>query len=326
MKACLILPYFGKFNGYFQIWLNSCRINKSIDWYIFTDDKRSFEYPENVKVHYCTFEKLQKKIKDIFGNNIVIDEPYHLCKYRVAYYEIFNDIVSSYDYWGYCDCDLIWGDISSMIEKPMLEGIPKISWKGHFTIIKNDLNINILYKNVVPDCKTFQGCISRDDKSINLFDEVGINKIFDFYNQEIFRKLMIADLQVKPFNFICNHFSPEYTKEHICEIFEWDNGKLYCCYAYKNIVYKEEFAYIHFLRREIENRLSGNNSNHFLIIPNMLIDYEDVTYDKIVEWSKPRFYSSYYKKRLKWNYLKKIFVEKIKCTGQSPDKYLYTIK
>ena len=59
MKSiCYIVPYFGKLPNNFQLWLNSCSTNNTIDWIIFTNDKTYYNYPENVKVNYCEFEEV----------------------------------------------------------------------------------------------------------------------------------------------------------------------------------------------------------------------------------------------------------------------------
>lgn len=51
-KQCvLILPYFGKFNNYFPLFLRSCAANPSYDFLIFTDSMESYQYPSNV--HVC---------------------------------------------------------------------------------------------------------------------------------------------------------------------------------------------------------------------------------------------------------------------------------
>ena len=56
MKKCIIiLPYFGKFNNYFNLFLKSCEKNPDFSWLIFTDDKSKYNYPENVRVEYMKF-------------------------------------------------------------------------------------------------------------------------------------------------------------------------------------------------------------------------------------------------------------------------------
>lgn len=39
-KIALILPYFRGLPDFFQLWLKSCGANPSIDWFVFTDDRR----------------------------------------------------------------------------------------------------------------------------------------------------------------------------------------------------------------------------------------------------------------------------------------------
>ena len=46
LKKILIIPYFGKFNNYFELWLKSCEYNTDFDWLIFTDDKTNYQYLE----------------------------------------------------------------------------------------------------------------------------------------------------------------------------------------------------------------------------------------------------------------------------------------
>lgn len=66
-KIVFIIPYFGKFNNYFQLFLNSCQYNADLcDWIIFTDDRSKFEYPNNVFVHYTEWEE----IKNIYQANL----------------------------------------------------------------------------------------------------------------------------------------------------------------------------------------------------------------------------------------------------------------
>lgn len=40
-KCCFVIPYFGKFNNYFPLYLKSCTCNNDFNWLIITDDKNS---------------------------------------------------------------------------------------------------------------------------------------------------------------------------------------------------------------------------------------------------------------------------------------------
>ena len=99
-KIALIVPYFGKFNNYFPLFLISCKNNPNIDWIVFTDDKSKYPFPKNVKVHYTTFEQIRTRIQNIFDFTISLSTPYKLCDYRPAYGEVFAEELSEYDIWG----------------------------------------------------------------------------------------------------------------------------------------------------------------------------------------------------------------------------------
>ena len=322
-EICLILPYFGKFNEYFNLWLKSCKYNNKIDWYIYTDDRGFYEYPKNVIVNYCNFVDIQKRAFDLFGNDIKLDKPYDLCKFRVAYHKLFPEVINKYHYWGYCDCDLIWGDLYSAISPALKKEYNKISWRGHFTLFKNSNEINELFQYKTPGNKTFEDCILKKNE-INLFDEVGINRVFDYLNKPIYKDLLFADLKVKPFNFVCSHFSDSQEFKNKNQIFEWNKGKLYRIYICNGCVCKEEFSYIHFLRREMKY-LIKRDSDHYLIVPNKFIDYQDLTASQIINLSKRRFYWRYYKKRLTPQYILKVLQHKIR-KAKTPDIYPFIIK
>ncbi len=75
-KIIFIIPYFGNFNNYFDIWLNSCANNPTINWIIFTDCKDTHNYPANVTIVYTTFEKLKVHIQSIFDFQISLESKY----------------------------------------------------------------------------------------------------------------------------------------------------------------------------------------------------------------------------------------------------------
>ena len=53
--------------------------------------------------------------------SINLPSPYKLCDFKPAYGEIFNEFISSFDYWGYCDVDLIWGNIRKFLSNDLLD-------------------------------------------------------------------------------------------------------------------------------------------------------------------------------------------------------------
>lgn len=147
-RIAFIILYFGKFKNYFPLFLISCKNNPSINWMIFTDDKSDYPYPKNVKVIYTTFEKIKERVQKQFDFQICLNRPYKLCDYKPAYGEIFSDELKDYDFWGYCDIDLIFGNIRRYLTEDILNKFSKVFTRGHFSLYKNSPDVNSFYRNI----------------------------------------------------------------------------------------------------------------------------------------------------------------------------------
>lgn len=97
-KGVFIVPYFGKFNNYFQLFLNSCKFNKNYDWLFFTDDKTVYDYPDNVTVKYTSFEEIRSFIQSKFDFKISLNYPYKFCDLKPMYGYIFSEYIKEYDF------------------------------------------------------------------------------------------------------------------------------------------------------------------------------------------------------------------------------------
>lgn len=114
MKSiCLIVPYIGKLNDFFKLWLKTAETNETIDFYLFVDDEdfiKFYKSAPNVSVIKSTLSDLKKRFEDLLGFEIALNAPYKLCDYRPTFGEAFREITRNYDFWGYCDCnDMLLG-------------------------------------------------------------------------------------------------------------------------------------------------------------------------------------------------------------------------
>ena len=113
-RIAFIVPYFGRFPNYFQLWLISCKNNPTVDWYVLTNDQTTFDYPKNVHVIHESFEGMRGRVQSFFDFKLAIEDPYKLCDFKPAYGEIFAQYLRNYDFWGCCDIDAIFGDIRKL--------------------------------------------------------------------------------------------------------------------------------------------------------------------------------------------------------------------
>lgn len=70
----------------------------------------------------------------MLGMQVWLEKPYKLCDFRPLYGEIFSNYVDGYDFWGYCDCDLIFGDIRKFLTEELLSTKDYLLGMGHFHI------------------------------------------------------------------------------------------------------------------------------------------------------------------------------------------------
>ena len=170
----LIIPYFGTFPNYFNLWLASCAYNKDYNFYIYTDiDTSCILHSDNVKFISCTLDEIRKKAENVMGFKVSLDRPYKLCDYKPCYGAIFYEDIKSFDFWGYCDIDLIFGDISHFLTDDLFDNFDKkIAINGTTKIIDDNFGIpNKIYKITVK----FLNEESRDKFIKNMFDNGKIN-------------------------------------------------------------------------------------------------------------------------------------------------------
>ncbi len=271
-KICLIVPYFGKFNNYFQLFLNSCKFNPEINWLFFTDDQSKYDYPSNVKVIYMTFSEFRKKIQSKFDFRISLERPYKLCDYKCAYGYICSDYLIGYDFWGYCDIDLIFGKITDFITEELLRKYDKIGVLGHFTIFRNDETINRLFMSEIDGTQYYRN-VYQDNKSY-IFDEEfnrSINTIFEEQKRHLCYFNAFANLYTKTSDFKLITLDID-SRKYIVEkrkraFFVWENGSLSRYYLLNGKLVKEDFMYMHLMRRKMKVRVN-TDLNRYKIIPN----------------------------------------------------------
>lgn len=150
-QICIINVYYGLYPEWFFLFLKSCESNTIIDWYFFSDQQHIPITSHNIKHIEITLDKLSTLISKNLNLKIKIKDPYKLCDFKPAFGKIFQDYLKDYDFWGYCDIDLIFGDLSSFITESILKTNDVISFykgflSGPFCLYRNDKCINELYK------------------------------------------------------------------------------------------------------------------------------------------------------------------------------------
>lgn len=143
--------YIGNWPWYFPYFLHSCRYNSSVDFYIYTDNFiESDGIPKNVKIISYTLEQFNAGATKALKFKINVQCGYKLCDFKPAYGHIFSEEIQKYDFWGYCDIDVIWGNIRSFMTDQLLTEYDIISARhdyltGCFALYKNNKEMRELF-------------------------------------------------------------------------------------------------------------------------------------------------------------------------------------
>lgn len=160
-RIVVIHMWLGKFPNYFKFWLQSCKNNNTIDFLICTDQDLVSE--KNIFVYKTDLEDLRKRATDAIGFEVCLPSARKLCDFKGLYGLMMAEYVKNYDFWGFCDCDLIFGNIRNFFTDDILNKYDYILGLGHFHIQRVDLP---RYKEVI-NTSTGMGAIPYWEKDFN---------------------------------------------------------------------------------------------------------------------------------------------------------------
>ena len=271
LKICIINIYFGKLSDWFDIWISTAKYNKDIDFLLITDQSIKIDAP-NIKTLKMTFDDFKKKAKEKLRFNIKLNDPYKLCDYKVVWGIILEDMLKDYDYWGECDNDIVFGNLSHYFEKYNLKNYDKFGCRGHLTLYRNTEKVKSRYKLTGGWFGTYKEIFSSN--MIWAFDETpGINAIYQKHNFSYMDDFIFADIDVNYQDIRLVEFNCYSPKNYEKQLFYWTNGKLYRVYYDNGKMKQDEFMYIHLQKRKmLKPEFNPFNNQDFIITNGKFIE------------------------------------------------------
>ena len=148
-KILIIIPYFGKFPEWMNLFLYSCAKNRiidnnsCIDWLLYTDNDISDCPYNNIVFKRLSFEDYCSEVSQKLGFDFRPERPYKLCDLRPFYGFLHCEDLIGYTHWGFGDLDLSYGNLSILVNDRMLRRYDLITTHGdriagHFTVIRKE--------------------------------------------------------------------------------------------------------------------------------------------------------------------------------------------
>ena len=268
MKSIVIIfPYFGKLPVQYGMWRASALYNPSVDFMFFTD--ADVKPAENIIVHKMQFDDFKQIVQKAFDFSIVLDRPYKLCEYKQSYGYILQDYINEYDFWGFGDLDLVYGDIRSFLTDDVLTHKFLLGW-GHLTLLRNDEDANTYFMKQIPGYQNYKDAFTTT--KITYFDEFRYkgcsDKWHDCRHEDCWLERPFDNISFPKHSYHLNSASRGWTQV----IFEHVDNKLYMLRFKHGHLEKKESLYAHFQHRGfMKDRVT--DYRHFLVTPKAIINY-----------------------------------------------------
>ncbi|WP_047457290.1 DUF6625 family protein [Vibrio fluvialis] len=236
-KILIIVPYYGELPKYFRHWLKTCKKNQQLDWLIVSDDKNEYikdSLPKNVRYLNLNIDELQERVNKIIGFDFRYFTPYRLCDCRPFFGMMFEEQTSKYEFWGWSDIDLLYGDLSVFLNQDRLDKFDKIYNKGHLSIVKNSRLVNNMIFELISDNQVKRIFSSKYSEG---FDERYFNDAFLNKGLKIMDEKECIDISPRFYEF------RNLNDNNRRVIVSYNNGKVVDSEG-------KEYPYIHFQKRK----------------------------------------------------------------------------
>ena len=119
IKVKLVSIWIGEIPTFFKVFWKSAGYNHDIDFICFTDHpeemKAIIPWSRNISVESITLNDINDRIHKILKRDFRVHEAYKLCDIRPFIGLLFPEYLNGYDYWGFHDFDLIFGDLNRVV-------------------------------------------------------------------------------------------------------------------------------------------------------------------------------------------------------------------
>lgn len=327
----VIVNWFGKPPNVFPLWIDSCGVNKTIEWMFFTDiDMSKYHVPKNMTIHTCDFDWMKSRLQSKFPYPVRYERPWDFCAFKPLLGTVFEEELKGADFWGWSDVDMLYGSLTPVISLAE-KGYDKVMPNGHFSIVRNSPDLN----KFIFDHPCTRKAIAADESGLSCYDE------------RDFRFTVMHDYGAKQASEIVSyihlyprwgHFKFNVSKaaSRILElgddgscpvVFTWKDGHLTGHFALPDhSVRTLDLAYVHFFKRNIRAKVDSlkNDGSVYMIQPSGIRklhnEWHELRYMQILLLNYPRLHWKYTIDRLNWQTMRRKFKQLFKRLSHKEDQ------
>lgn len=263
-KIAIIAVWFGKLPDFFPAWLRSAEMNPDIDFFLFSDGAVKSDSP-NIHIIRTTMEKEMARATREIKEVVNIKDPYKFCDLRPFYGQIYQAYIADYDFWGYCDIDLVFGQLRSFLTDEVLANYDRFYTWGHLSVFRNNEKMTHL-------CDLPGGLYSREEilrspVHVAADEHYGLNRICALHEISWYQNVDYADFWVCYSDLRLLHGQ----KNDTHQVFYWEDGRVWRAAVHQGEVIKNEYVYLHWQKRKPTMDADTLSQNAFFITSQKLL-------------------------------------------------------
>lgn len=152
-RIIILMPYFGKWPYWIELFIESCKKNSTIDWYFMSDCGRLDSFTGNIQYQEMSFLEYKNLVSSRLSIQFNPESAYKLCDIRPAFGFIHDELIKGYDFWGFGDLDLVYGDLRTLYTKEYLSKYDLYSnhatrVSGHLCLIRNTKKMKNIFRRI----------------------------------------------------------------------------------------------------------------------------------------------------------------------------------
>jgi hypothetical protein len=152
-SIAVVIPYFGRWDEWAPLFFETVRRNATVEFVVFTDcDMQGLTAP-NVRVQPMSLREYVALVNERLGLGFDPPDAYKLCDLRPLLGRIHEPEFRGFDFYGWCDTDLLFGDVRSFYTDDVLARHDVLSThahriSGHFALFRNNRRNRGMYRRI----------------------------------------------------------------------------------------------------------------------------------------------------------------------------------
>lgn len=152
-KIVVVIPYFGHWPEWINLYIESCKFNHDIDWLFYTNCPLPENHSDNIKYIQISFSEYKHLVSKELGITFNPNNAYKLCDLKPALGYIHRDEIREYDFFCFGDIDVIYGDLRRFLTDDLLDkydviGTHDLRLSGHFCVFRNNQRNREAFKQI----------------------------------------------------------------------------------------------------------------------------------------------------------------------------------